>query len=301
MRLVTESLHSKLSGKIVRSIGCHESSRHRGAIPGHSEVVSLFPAQIRAVSCKGKLIYFTFTSINNSSVEFYLTSHLGMSGRWVWKDEGHTAVWFDLEGDPSILYYDDMRHYGTLQFYSNRENLNKKLAEVGPDLMATALMYYQKPVVPENGDSSKITYVSGPVIPDPVTPEIWIKKFRNSRLTNKEIGIFVMEQKHLSGIGNYLKAEILYRAKIRPDRTLGSLSHADLEILYRATLETMLSSYLHKGLTIENYWDPDGNRGVFPVQVYGKTHDPHGNPVIRIEAKDSKDKRTTHWVPNVQV
>ena len=42
-----------------------------------------------------------------------------------------------------------------------------------------------------------------------------------------------MNQKYLSGIGNYLKSEILYESKISPLRTLEFLSRQDLEILLK--------------------------------------------------------------------
>jgi len=171
-----------------------------------------------------------------------------------------------------------------MQFYANTASLTVKLAELGPDLLATALLY------------SGHRPVSGTI--DPVSPEIWLQKLRNPRIPNKQVGDFLMEQKYISGIGNYLRAEILYHAKIRPDRALSSLTHLETETLYRYALKTIVESYSYGGLTIENYWSPDGRRGTFPKQVYGKTEDPYGNPVV---TNSTKGDRTVHWVPAVQI
>ena len=264
VHLITKYLDNELCGRIVDTIKLADPSIHRERVPGPLQIEHLFPAFLEEVSCRGKVIYFAFMRVKyNLHMKFYLVSHLGTSGRWIWKNEGHATAWLEFDDLYPTLYFDDTQHNGNLKIYHDHDIINGGLSGIGPDLMATALMYYQRPVVSDSSKPSEITYVSGPVISDPVTPEVWIEKFRNPRLRNKKIGIFLTEQRHFSGIGKCLRNEIFARSKIGFDRALGSLSHADLETLYRITLQTMLLSYLIKGSTIESYWDPNGNRGIF--------------------------------------
>ena len=96
----------------------------------------------------------------------------------------------------------------------------------------------------------------------------------------------------------YLKSEILYRSKIRPDRVLSSISDDEINTLYNVTLQTIKEAYLAGGLTIKSFWSPDGQRGMFPVHVYKKEIDPLGNSIV---AEKFKDGRTSYWVPKIQL
>ena len=99
-------------------------------------------------------------------------------------------------------------------------------------------------------------------------------KISNKRIKTKHICDFLLEQKHVSGIGNYLRCEILYRAKFNPLKSLESFTTDQIKILYDCIMERMLIAYGAKGLTIKSYWDPEGNAGKCPLQVYNQTVDP---------------------------
>ncbi len=109
----------------------------------------------------------------------------------------------------------------------------------------------------------------------------------------------MMNQKVVAGIGNYIKAEALYRAKISPHRTVESLSDEELHNLYRCSLWVIKASYEARGATIRNYEMPDGSKGDFKFnfQVYAQETDPDGRIVIRDKTPDG---RTTHWVKEIQ-
>ena len=128
---------------------------------------------------------------------------------------------------------------------------------------------------------------------------MWRKSIQNSRRKNIIICDFLKEQKYFSGIGNYLLSEILYGAEIKPDRKLQDLSDKEIETLLKISVQKIKESHQHGGLTIRSYWDLYGNRGTFPIKVYRKTVDPLGNKVIA-DNKIAKDKRTVHWVPQIQ-
>lgn len=233
---------------------------------------------IDKVTCKGKQIFFHLKS--PTGVMTYINNRLAMEGKWTSTEEAHMRFWFKLkmntegtggtEGaeDSKMLYFCDTRNFGGLDLLSQNGYLDK-LSKIGPDLLS--------------GD---------------VTLDEYKSKITYSRIKGKQVCDFLMEQKYFSGIGNYLKAEILYICKIRPDRVLSSLHPVDILNLYNISLYIIKESYSHGGLTIKSFWSPEGKKGMYPCRVYNLSTDQYGNPVVK-ETYD--DDRNTHWVPAIQV
>jgi formamidopyrimidine-DNA glycosylase len=234
----------------------------RGNIPGDN-VVTL-PARVIAAECKGKFIYITFTEDNN---EYYLFSTLGMTGMWSSKRHKHArfVIFFD---DGSELYYNDIRNFGTLKFIKDKDILDKKLKSLGPDIL---------------------------------TAEIDCQGFRNRfiKKQNKTIAECLMNQSVIAGVGNYLKAEILWNSKMSPNRLVRDITNEEWHDLYYNTLTQSQRSYKLGGATIESYRQPNGKEGLYSRRfaVYNQKTDPNGRVVIK---ETTADKRTTHWVPEIQ-
>ena len=136
------------------------------------------------------------------------------------------------------------------------------------------------------------------ILNEEVTFADWQQRFR--KVNHYNVTKAMMNQKVVSGIGNYIKAEALYRAGISPHRTVESLSDAELQDLYRCSLWVIKASYEARGATIRNYEMPDGSKGdfKFKFQVYAQETDPSGRTVIRDKTPDG---RTTHWVKEIQL
>lgn len=281
VRTIAVALNAVLPQYQLIAVGWDDKSKYRTGIPNHVEIVNLLPAQIDGVTCKGKRLIFMFTSLHTRQ-SFYLTSTLGMEGKWTWKPGNHSNLWFQLSDQHKTLYYDDSRHFGNMTWVTDLNDLQHMLSvNQGPDLLAYAIELH------DHVDLEA----------DKITTEHWRQKLRSPKLANKQICELLMDQKHYSGIGNYLKSEILYRSGIRPDRTLHQLSDDDLERLRVTTLDIIYQSFQAGGLTIKSFWDPNGNKGQFQVLVYQQSVDPLGHPVHK---QTFKDKRTTHWVPEIQ-
>ena len=109
----------------------------------------------------------------------------------------------------------------------------------------------------------------------------------------------LMNQSIICGVGNYVKAEALYKAKLSPWRTVGSLSGKEMRVLNDAIKMVLRQSYVAQGASLQNYVSYDGVEGeaVFEFLVYGRKKDPCGYDVVR---EKTDDGRTTHWVPEVQ-
>jgi formamidopyrimidine-DNA glycosylase len=165
------------------------------------------------------------------------------------------------------LFYNDVRHMGEIRIL-NQEKFEAKWNSLGHDLLS-----------------------------ETISPGVWMECISRPRLRNKQICDFLMSQQYFSGIGNYLKAEILYAARIRPDRCLGELTEAEKQSLLHHSQKIIRFAYQEGGLTIRSFYHPDGTPGTFDTLVYGKATDPHGHAVIQ---STFKDNRSTHWCPTLQ-
>lgn len=273
VRTICTVLSPIISGTILNKIEWSQKSKRHKLIDDYHKLP--LPCTIQGITCRGKKIFFILeTSLGLA----FITSTLGMSGRWCWDKANNSHLWLEL-GDKK-LWYDDARHFGNLELWLDYEAMMKKVRkEIGPDLLAYAL---------ERRLADK---------EEEITKARWREVIKNQRIARQQVCQFLMDQKRFSGIGNYLKAEVLYRSGLAPDRTLASLALEEVDRLRTVCLETICASFLAGGLTVSTYWDPDGTKGQFQVYVYGKTYDPEGNPVIR---ETFKDGRTTYWCPKKQ-
>ena len=141
-----------------------------------------------------------------------------------------------------------MRNFGTMKL-CNRCDLEKKLKKLGPD-----------------------------VITDKITARDFIDIVRSTK-QDKLIGLFLLNQNKISGIGNYLRSDILFHAKISPFRTLKSLSDKDLEVLLKSINHIICHSVnmqLKNGIYAYNFL------------VYNRKETKNGDKVIR--EKIGKDR-----------
>ena len=231
-----------------------------GAPKGFDKFVSNLPLTIIDVSCRGKFIYM---SLSNGS---YLTSTLGMTGSWRKKPTKHSRM--IMETTAGALYFDDIRNFGTLNFENTKSDVGQILLSLGWDPLAESLDY--------DAQISRMKLAS-----------------------NATIAEALMDQRLFSGVGNYVKAEVLYRSKISPWRLVKDIDDMTLGIICEASRKVLIESFIAGGTTIHDYADASGNAGSYQqkLQVYGRSHDNLGNKVIR---ETTRDDRTTHWVPDVQ-
>jgi formamidopyrimidine-DNA glycosylase len=218
------------------------------------------PAEVKWVSVKGKFIYASIGDI-------WMWNTLGMSGGWRDQQGKHAHFSFELDNG-RLVYFDDVRRFGNISFYGDFLDIQKKLKDAGPDLL--------------NEDVGLETF-----------------KERLTKRGHKNICQLLMDQKVLSGIGNYIKSEALYRAGISPHLKANEISDQKMERLWEWSRKIIKTSYDQGGATLATYTDMDGNRGefVFSFHVYRKETDPLGNPIVH---EVTQDGRMTHWVPQIQ-
>jgi len=77
------------------------------------------------------------------------------------------------------------------------------------------------------------------------------------------IKAFLLDQRHVAGVGNIYADEALFRARIHPLRPAGSLRRAQLEALAAAVGAALEAGIEAGGATIDDFRAPDGASGAF--------------------------------------
>ena len=84
-----------------------------------------------------------------------------------------------------------------------------------------------------------------------------------------------MDQRFLAGIGNIYADEALWRAKLHPLRSAGSLRPADERHLYLAIRDVLAEAVEWRGSSIDDYTAPEGDGAMQErLQVYQRAGEP---------------------------
>ena len=265
---------------------------------GYYKFANNLPVKVLDVLTKGKFIYFI---MDNNLILF---NTLGLSGGWVYsstklKHDGdhsnvkhptvheflnkndveqyretslkHLNIMLTLE--KGFLYYFDMLSYGTLKI-GTLEDLNKKLSKIGPDFLDLT-----------------------------TTLELFIERIKKKTNLDKMIGNVLMNQTVVSGIGNYLRADSMWLAKISPHRKIKDLSDIELGIIFKSIRALVWSDYnYNKAVKLKfirkNFKTPQKHNRDFFIYYY--ENDIYGNIVKKEEMYEGSQKRFIYWCPNIQ-
>ncbi|MGO8683868.1 MAG: bifunctional DNA-formamidopyrimidine glycosylase/DNA-(apurinic or apyrimidinic site) lyase [Thermoleophilia bacterium] len=112
---------------------------------------------------------------------------------------------------------------------------------------------------------------------------------------------FLLDQRHIAGMGNIYADEALFRARLHPLRPAGSVGVGETQRLHAAIQAVLRLGIDHEGASVESFIDPAGARGSFQkiLNVYQRTGEPCrvcGTPVERIIVSG----RSTHSCPRCQ-
>ena len=280
LRITTEWLQAHFANTLILNIvyNQHSSLGKNGTSNG---LLDHYPLKVISITCKGKHMIWTCQTRDNNVIYFH--NHLGMSGRWCLTEGSHSNMHLVIQ-DKGNLYFDDVRRFADFSIIYSLSALESKLKDVGTDLMDLAINYYNGQIEPLKAAQLK-----------------WLNLFQkiknNYRSKNKCIYVLLMEQKHFSGLGNYLTAEVLYNCQVSPERKVSEIPPDKVIQLFNKAIEIIYLSYRYGGLTVKDFWDPEGRVGRYPRKVYGKSVDPNGNKVIKTKFSNG---RTCHWVPDIQ-
>ena len=125
-----------------------------------------------------------------------------------------------------------------------------------------------------------------------------MKLFKGRKLAIKAA---LLNQSILHGVGNIYADESLFRAGIRPRRSAGRLTRAELLRLHTALQQVLAHAIQLGGSSVSDYVDADGIRGFFQLQhkVYSRAGErckDCSTPLKKIIVGG----RTTVYCPNCQ-
>ena len=99
---------------------------------------------------------------------------------------------------------------------------------------------------------------------EPFTPAFTAEHLRElARGRIAPVKAFVLDQKHIAGVGNIYADEALFRAGIHPLRPAGRLTAADWTRLRGAIEEALAAGIEAKGASIDDFRHLDGAQGSF--------------------------------------
>lgn len=270
--------------------------KEKGPFAMYDDIKNKLPLKLLDVKTKGKFLYMIFEE------NFYIFSTLGLTGGWCYLKKNRKKYdfskteqeWQNYTGEEistylkdalnhlniefitkkgSLFYYDKLS-FGTLKVTNDINDLIKKLNEIGPDIMEETTNF-----------------------------ELFKNQITKKVNLNKEIGIVIMNQKIISGIGNYLRADILYLSKINPFRKVNELNETELNLIFKNSKILTWGDYdIEKAIELKIINKNDKlpchyNRMFF---IYNQQYDMHGNKVFKKELYEGSQKRFIYYVPEIQ-
>jgi formamidopyrimidine-DNA glycosylase len=131
-------------------------------------------------------------------------------------------------------------------------------------------------------------YLDARVGPEPLDPAFTAAELA-ARLARRRAPVkaVLLDQRTLAGVGNIYADEALWRARIHPLRTAGSLRPAETRTLRDAIRDVLELAIERQGSTLRDYALPDGEAGGMQEEfrVYGRLGEPCdrcGTPIERI-------------------
>jgi formamidopyrimidine-DNA glycosylase len=174
----------------------------------------------------------------------YLTLHLGMTGQFLLDPAGstaHTRFRFELSddrGDATLLEFRDLRKFGRVHF--SLGGPAPRLQSLGPDAWL--------------GD--------------------WDEDYLAERLRKRTAPVkaFLLDQKHLAGIGNIYADETLWWTQIAPIRECRSLTREEVARLAGEIRHRLGEGVKFLGCSLSDFVDTKGEEGRFQdwLRAYGK-------------------------------
>jgi DNA-formamidopyrimidine glycosylase len=261
---LTNNILSKYVGKKLNKIKINYGRyKTHGPPDNFKTFIKMLPIKCVNVYKKGKVIFIEFE--NN----WYIVSKLGLTGWWFrdgkepeWRDINKKNVVFKFNSVEKDLIFSDFRNFGTLTFTNDLEYINQELNKLAPDI------------------TNKNTVFSD------IKSRIELQSKKNNRIED-----VIIDQKLIfSGIGNYLKSEVLYLSKISPLRKIKEITLDEWKIIFKIAQKlTNKMEEILKSNKLDEY--------INEMKVYQKKIDPYGNT---IKTKKSKFGRTTFYVSSIQ-
>ncbi len=288
---VVRELNRKLTGRTIKSVEVRVSKligigpeglgnkREETRAKGEAFEKLLKGKKVLGVKRRAKLLIFSFaTTAKTLSVsrrdispkggeeDLKMLVHLKMTGQFIFEDKDlkkktgskykvlnkHSAPLVQLPGkhthvifqftDGSTLYYNDVRKFSYLKLVKANELLQvQELNDYGPE-----------PLSKDFGLFPFMTAVT-----------------KRNKVSIKQV---LMDNRVVVGIGNIYSDEILFLARVRPERPVASMTKRELIKIYESIKPVLLQGIKTKGSSVGDFIRTDGTWGSMGKfhYVYGR-------------------------------
>ena len=261
---LTKNVLSKYIGKKLNNIKINYGRyKTHGPPENFNQFKKSFPIKCTNVYKKGKVMFICFEH------NWYIISKLGLVGWWniegeqlEWRNDNKKNLVLSFNNSKDLIY-DDHLSFGSVTITNDSELIQTELNKLAPDISNKNIKF------------SEI-----------------LERISNPKIKNKLIEDIIIDQKLIfSGIGNYLKSEILYKAKISPLRKIKDINKNEWKIIF-----TIAKKLCNKMQTILETNNPI--KYFNSMKVYQKDKDPYVN---KIKTHKSSQGRTTFYVESIQI
>ena len=298
IRKFADFIRNKVKNKeIIKIFILKGRYKKHGPFTNFDIIKKSLPLTVKQVNTKGKFLYITFNK------KLYLFNTLGLTGGWCYLKNGSDKYDFsknlkdyskflpkeqimtyiknatnhlniEFKTNHGSLYYFDVMSFGSLKIVNSIEELNNKLKKLGPDIMEKDTDF-----------------------------NLFRTQITKSINLEKEIGLVLINQKIISGIGNYLRSDILYISKINPFRKVKNLKDNELLIIYKnSKILTWYDYDKNKAIKLniikKNIKLPSDYNRLF--YIYNEKIDIYGNKILKKELYNGNHKRFIYYVPKIQ-
>jgi formamidopyrimidine-DNA glycosylase len=115
------------------------------------------------------------------------------------------------------------------------------------------------------------------------------------------VKVALLDQRLIAGLGNIYVDEALHAAGIHPTTPANALTVPQIGRLSRAIKQVLRRAIHHRGSTLRDYMDAEGNAGGF--QKLHRVYDRAGHPCTRCKTHIQRivlGGRSTHFCPMCQ-
>lgn len=200
---------------------------------------ALIGQTITDVNRRGKYLLFRFSN------HLTMISHLRMEGKYFNQQQGrpidkHTHVVFKFT-DGTELCYHDTRKFGRM-----------RLVKTGQEMTVAGLKT---------------------IGPEPTATDFTLDYFRSIlKKSRGKIKPFLLNQRHVAGLGNIYADEVLWLSKINPEQPANSLTDRQIKDLHDNIIQEIKVATKYKGTTVHTFTNAFGDAGGFQdrLHAYGR-------------------------------
>jgi formamidopyrimidine-DNA glycosylase len=204
--------------------------------------------KIRKIYRRAKNIIFDLSDNYSLLVHQKMTGHL-LYGKWGQENE----KWIPVKKGPLNDPYNRFLHL--IFFLDNGKMIAlsdaRKFAKI--ELWPTAELLNSK-------EFNKLG-------PEPLDNSFTFTKFKDVLKAKKgKIKQVLMDPEIIAGIGNIYASEILWSAKVHPEKSVAKLGDKELRLIYNATKKILKLAVKLGGESFSDYRKPDGTKGNFDTE-----------------------------------